>query len=175
MSHDRVIPGGARHPSADTPTQPAPARARRERPGAGAASPRHATPRQYRGDAAEHGEPTELVADDPAADLDAEPTGSSPPSVPAGRAALPRLSGRGKRGRRLVKPDDIPRTSTTPEQRLLLLDTWQRSGLPAGDFAALVGISKHTRYAWKKKFDRDGPAGLMDQPRVRCAAAACPS
>ncbi len=24
MSHDRVIPGGARHPSADTPTQPAP-------------------------------------------------------------------------------------------------------------------------------------------------------
>ncbi len=78
---------------------------------------------------------------------------------------MPRLSGRGKRGRRLVKPDDIPRTSTTPEQRLLLLDTWQRSGLPAGDFAALVGISKHTRYAWKKKFDRDGPAGLMDQPR----------
>ena len=44
------------------------------------------------------------------------------------------------------------------EQRLLLLDTWQRSGLPAGDFAALVGLSKHTLYAWKKKFDTQGPA-----------------
>ena len=48
---------------------------------------------------------------------------------------------------------------------MLLLDTWQRSGLPAGDFAALVGVSKHTLYAWKKKFDADGPAGLLDQPR----------
>jgi len=53
----------------------------------------------------------------------------------------------------------------TPQQRLLLLDTWQRSGLPAGDFAALVGVSKHTLYAWKQKFDIQGPAGLMDQPR----------
>ena len=53
----------------------------------------------------------------------------------------------------------------TPEQRLLLLDTWQRSGLPAGDFAPLVGISKHTLYAWKKKFETEGPAGLMDKPR----------
>jgi len=43
----------------------------------------------------------------------------------------------------------------------------QRSGLPAGDFAALVGLSKHTLYAWKKKFDREGPGGLMDQPRPR--------
>jgi transposase len=53
----------------------------------------------------------------------------------------------------------------TAEQRLLLLDTWQRSGLPAGDFAPLVGISKHTLYAWKKRFDQQGPAGLLDQPR----------
>ena len=48
----------------------------------------------------------------------------------------------------------------TPEQRLLILDTWQRSGLPAGDFATLVGVSKHTLYGWKKKFDELGPAGL---------------
>jgi transposase len=53
----------------------------------------------------------------------------------------------------------------TPQQRLLLLDTWQRSGLPAGDFAALVGLSKFTLYRWKKKFDTEGPAGLLDQPR----------
>jgi hypothetical protein len=40
----------------------------------------------------------------------------------------------------------------TGQQRLLLLDTWRRSGLPAGDFAALVGVSKHTLYKWKKLF-----------------------
>ena len=47
----------------------------------------------------------------------------------------------------------------------MLLDTWQRSQLPAKDFAALVGVSKHTLYAWKKAFDTQGPAGLLDQPR----------
>jgi transposase InsO family protein len=82
------------------------------------------------------------------------------------RQRLPGLSGRGKkRGRRLVPAQDFRTAPLTAEQRLLLLDTWQRSGLPAGDFAALVGLSKHTLYAWKKKFDADGPAGLMDQPR----------
>jgi transposase InsO family protein len=80
-------------------------------------------------------------------------------------ARLPRLSGRGKPGRRLVNHQDFRTAPVTAEQRLLLLDTWQRSGLPAGDFAALVGLSKHTLYAWKKKFDAEGPAGLMDQPR----------
>src|SRR5262249_50129148 len=68
------------------------------------------------------------------------------------------------RGRRLVKPADAKALSLTPEQRLLLLDTWRRSGLPAQDFAALVGLSKYTLYAWKKKFDGQGPAGLLDQP-----------
>jgi transposase len=48
---------------------------------------------------------------------------------------------------------------------LLLLDTWRRSGLPAGDFAPLVGISRHTLYAWKKRFETEGPAGLDDKPR----------
>jgi transposase len=80
-------------------------------------------------------------------------------------AGLPRLGGRGKPGRRLVAQQELRTAPLTAEQRLLLLDTWQRSGLPAGDFAALVGLSKHTLYAWKKKFDAEGPAGLMDQPR----------
>jgi hypothetical protein len=41
----------------------------------------------------------------------------------------------------------------------------QSSQQPAGDFAALVGLSKHTLYAWKKKFQSLAPSGLMDQPR----------
>jgi transposase InsO family protein len=53
----------------------------------------------------------------------------------------------------------------TPAQRLLVLDTWMKSGLPAGDFAPLVGVSKHTLYAWKARFEAEGPAGLADQPR----------
>jgi transposase InsO family protein len=79
------------------------------------------------------------------------------------------LSGRRKggavKGRKLLKPADARKLSFNPQQRLLLLDTWRRSGLPAGDLAALVGISKHTLYAWKKAFDEQGPAGLMDKPR----------
>jgi transposase InsO family protein len=78
----------------------------------------------------------------------------------------PRLVGNGRaRGRRLVKPAESPQPPMTPEQRLLILDTWQRSGLPAGDFAPLVGVSKHTLYAWKARFDEQGPAGLMDLQR----------
>jgi transposase InsO family protein len=69
------------------------------------------------------------------------------------------------RSRRLVKSGDSAPPPLNAEQRLLLLDTWRRSGLPAGDFAALVGISKHTLYAWKHKFETEGPAGLEDKPR----------
>jgi transposase InsO family protein len=69
------------------------------------------------------------------------------------------------KGRRLVKAEPPAQPAMTPEQRLLILDTWQRSGLPAGDFAPLVGVSKHTLYKWKKRFDESGPAGLMDQQR----------
>jgi transposase InsO family protein len=47
----------------------------------------------------------------------------------------------------------------------LILDSWQRSGLPAGDFAPLVGMSKHTLYAWKARFEEEGPAGLADRKR----------
>jgi transposase InsO family protein len=88
--------------------------------------------------------------------------GRLPPTVEG--AAVPRLLGR-PRGRRLVPPPAAPTAPLTPEQRLLLLDTWQRSGLPGGDFAALVGLSKHTLYAWKRKFQAEGPAGLADKPR----------
>jgi len=76
-----------------------------------------------------------------------------------------RRKGSSVKGKKLLKPHDGERLVLTPQQRLLLLDTWRRSGLPAGDFAALVKIGKHSLYAWKKAFDEQGPAGLMDKPR----------
>ena len=70
-----------------------------------------------------------------------------------------------RRGQRLVKSEHAKPPALSAEQRLLLLDTWRRSGLPAGDFAAMVGLSRHTLYAWKKRFETKGPAGLMDGQR----------
>jgi transposase InsO family protein len=105
-------------------------------------------------DSGDHSELADEVPESTLADLLA---GRTPGS-------LPRL-GQPRRGRRLVPNDAPPKAAATPQQRLLLLDIWQRSGLPAGDFAGLVGISKHTLYAWKKRFDQQGPAGLMDHPR----------
>lgn len=67
--------------------------------------------------------------------------------------------------KRLAKKEEPRRPALNAEQRLLLLDTWQRSGLPAADFSALVGVSKHTLYGWKTAFEEQGPAGLMDKPR----------
>jgi transposase InsO family protein len=58
-----------------------------------------------------------------------------------------------------------PPRSLTPQDRVLLLDMWQRSGLTARDFGALVGVNKATLFEWKKRFDRSGPAGLSDKPR----------
>ena len=77
---------------------------------------------------------------------------------------VPNLAPAGKgRKRSLQKPK--PRVVLDPEQRLLVLDTWLRSGLPAKDFAPLVGVSKHTLYLWKKRFEAEGPGGLVDKPR----------
>lgn len=64
----------------------------------------------------------------------------------------------------LSKPE-LPRAPLNAEQKLLLLDTWKRSGLPAREFSALVGVSKHTLYAWKQKFEKHGPGGLVEQRR----------
>lgn len=58
-----------------------------------------------------------------------------------------------------------PRTTFTAQQRLLILDIWIRSSLPAGDFAPLVNVAAHTLYAWRKRFEEFGPAGLSDHPR----------
>jgi transposase InsO family protein len=87
---------------------------------------------------------------------------------------LPDL-GRRRRPRALSKPEPAARKkSLTGQQRLLLLDTWRRSGLPAGDFASLVGVSANTLYKWKKLFQEHGPAGLADKPRGRRGGSQLP-
>lgn len=104
-------------------------------------------------------------------EISAQPEESAPsrpatnPGAPRSGVKLPsRMGWDGRKGRKLVKPDEL-RLTFSPQERLLILDTWQRSGLPAGDFAPLVGLSKHTLYLWKKRFTQHGPAGLMEQPR----------
>jgi transposase len=116
----------------------------------------------------------EFVPHDPAPE---EAGGDEPPpetgSAAEAWSALPPLARSGQRRRTLAPPAAKPEP-LRPEQRLLLLDTWQRSGLPAADFAALVGVSKFTLFAWKKKFEQDGPAGLMDRPRGAPAGSRLP-
>jgi transposase InsO family protein len=92
-----------------------------------------------------------------------DPVDAAPGHATAMSAA--RLGARRRGQRRLSKPTPRSGEPLSATQRLLLLDTWQRSGLPAKDFAAMVGLSKHTLYAWKQKFEREGPGGLVDRPR----------
>ncbi|MCE9560978.1 MAG: DDE-type integrase/transposase/recombinase [Planctomycetes bacterium] len=101
-----------------------------------------------------------------------KPDSAPPPESPTTPGAPP-LSGRGPRPGAALKPS-TPTDPITPQQRLLILDAWRRSGIPAGDFAPLVGVSKHTLYAWKKKFDEEGPAGLMDKPKGQPAGSRLP-
>jgi transposase InsO family protein len=116
----------------------------------------------------------EFVTHDPAPE---QAGGDEPPPETASAdeawAALPPLARSGQR-RRTLAPPAAKAEPLRPEQRLLLLDTWQRSGLPAADFAALVGVSKFTLFAWKKKFEQEGPAGLMDRPRGAPAGSRLP-
>ena len=107
------------------------------------------------------------VPDDPPPDR--EPPPAEQPDSPR-----PRLTAGARRRPRVLRPAADRPATFTPQQRLLILDAWQRSGLPAGDFAPLVGLSKHTLYAWKKRFDTLGPAGLLDQPKGAPAGSRLP-
>ena len=112
-----------------------------------------------------------LLPDVPEPDPDIpEPSGEEPWHPPM-------LAGPGKsKNKRLVKneeakgqvkskPPNFYPAHLTPEQKLLLLDTWKRSGLTMGVFEKLVGINKHTIYLWNKRFKELGPEGLMNRPR----------
>jgi transposase InsO family protein len=65
-----------------------------------------------------------------------------------------------------VKPAACERTLGA-EERLLVLDTWKRSGLPASEFASLVGVTAATLYTWRRKFLEEGPGGLLPKARGR--------
>jgi transposase InsO family protein len=101
------------------------------------------------------------------------PAGTAGPPRDATTPGRPPLCGRGPRPDTALRQPQ-PEPAFTPEQRLLVLDAWRRSGLPAGDFAPLVGLSRHTLYAWKKKFDEHGPAGLADKPKGPTAGSRLP-
>ena len=87
----------------------------------------------------------------------------SPQANPEG---APRLTGRKRGPRALVKPEARDKTLSA-EERLLVLDTWKRSGLPASEFAAMVGLSPPTLYVWRRKFLEEGPGGLLPKARGR--------
>src|SRR5271166_6140401 len=65
---------------------------------------------------------------------DLPPEEDPPDSPDLAEGPLPRPAGRPRR-RRLAQPLQASSCPLTPAQRLLLLDAWRRSGLPARDFA----------------------------------------
>jgi transposase InsO family protein len=77
----------------------------------------------------------------------------------AGGGFAPR--GAPRRTARTHAPDTARVANFTGEQRLLLLDAWMRSKLPATEFAALVGVTSTTLYGWRKRFEDLGPAALL--------------
>lgn len=70
-----------------------------------------------------------------------------------------------KRGKQTLHGAELKARAFTPEQRLLILDSWTRSNLPAKDFAPLVGVSTAALYKWRKRFEEHGPAGLEEKVR----------
>ena len=91
-----------------------------------------------------------------------------------GELALPPAGLPRRRGQRLVREPGPKRVMFSPEQRLLILDTWQRSGLPALDFSPICGVSAHSLYQWKKRFQAEGPAGLASERRRKVRETGIP-
>ena len=107
-----------------------------------------------------------------------EPEGRPPEAAPAEPGASespePRPRRR-RRGRRMVKKAvESGRPQYSGEQRLLILDVWRRSALPAADFAPLVGVSMCSLYKWRKLFEVEGPAALLEPPKRKGRKTAIP-
>ncbi len=106
-----------------------------------------------------------------------EGAGGTPPEASVGdEVAKARRRGRAasggfvppkakRRTARTVKHGPSCASEFTGEQRLLLLDCWFRSKLPATEFSPLVGVSTATLYAWRRRFEEEGPAGLLGHKR----------
>jgi hypothetical protein len=54
-----------------------------------------------------------------------------------------------RRTRQQIRQERRRRKDYTPRERLLILDAWTRTRLPAKDFGGLLGISIHTLYSLK--------------------------
>ncbi|MHC5081550.1 MAG: DDE-type integrase/transposase/recombinase [Planctomycetota bacterium] len=70
-----------------------------------------------------------------------------------------------KRSRALAPPDSRDPKSFSPEQKLLILDVWKRSGLPSAEFGELLGVSHKTLYSWRTRLEKEGPEGLFGKPK----------
>ena len=89
---------------------------------------------------------------------------SATESEPAAASPV-RITGR-RRGSPAVRPETAADNARTPSaQRIVLLDVWARSGMKAPEFAQLVGVTPHTLYEWRRRFQAHGPAGLMEGRR----------
>lgn len=91
---------------------------------------------------------------------------STPSSVPA-PTIDPTITAERKKApqQRRAACDRPSRPAFTLEQRILILETWSNSRLPGSEFAPLVGVSPHTLYCWRRAFEQEGPAGLVQKPR----------
>ena len=79
----------------------------------------------------------------------------------------PRGPRRPPKGRQLRVPEEAKRHSFTPQQRLLILDTWQRSGLPAGTSHLWWASPNHTVYM--EEAVRAAGSGGADGPTAGCS------
>ena len=118
----------------------------------------HGNPQTTEDESRAHPVEARSFAEPAAADSSQEATVPGKPARPLPRNPI-------SKGKRLVKKQEQRTQPLTPEQRLLVLDVWNRSGLSAKDMAPLVGVSHHSLYTWKKLFDEYGPVGLLGKPR----------
>jgi transposase InsO family protein len=105
--------------------------------------------------------PASSEAEEPAEDE--APVDDRAPSAPVLTARR-----RGGPFKRVLEAEPHPQVegvALSGEQRLLILDAWTRSGLTAGEFGRIAGVSSHTLYAWRRRFDEFGPAGLDERRR----------
>ena len=68
---------------------------------------------------------------------------------------------------RTLAPEAVRLANFSGQQRLLLLDAWLRSKLPATEFGPLVGVTSTTLYGWRRRFEDQGPAGLLGHRKGR--------